>query len=209
MSLFHIFFESKPSEISANNKEYRKVIENRNSLRLSYLEDLKDRKITIDAYYANLSSLIEQSEKDIALLNKERKKINQAFSFRGRQSFHFWIFVFGLVTALLYFSSKSLYKEIKEKQSIGFQLNSIVGVTVSFFWIIHLTFFTQKDFTKNSYVIFILLCAVACAISTYLLIKYRVKLAIKKLEKEQELDEFQKLGFEFIDKVNESLLKGL
>jgi hypothetical protein len=208
MSLFHVFFHSNPPKLEAVTKEYRQVIKNRNNLRSSYLEDLKNRKISIDEYYTNFTNLTAESEQNIKRLNEKKKMINRAFSFRGRQSFHFWIFVFGLITALLYFSSLSLYKQIKEKQSIGFQINSIVGVTVSFFWMIHLIFFTQKDFTKNSYVVFILLCAVACAISIYFLMRYRVKLAIKKLEKERELDEFQKLGFEFINKVNESLLKG-
>jgi hypothetical protein len=208
LSLFHIFFESNPPKVANVVKEYRQVIKNRNNLRSSHLEDLKNRKVSIDEYYAKVTSLIEQSEKEIKSLNLERKALSQAFSFRGRKSFHFWIFAFGLVTALLYFSSKSLYKEIKEKQSIGFQINSILGVTVSFFWMIHLIFFTEKDFAKNSYVVFIFLCAVAGAISIYLLMRYRVKLAIKKLEKERELDEFQRLGFEFINKVNESLLKG-
>lgn len=209
LSLFHVFFHSKPPKLEAVTKEYRQVIKKRNNLRSSYLEDLKKRKVSIDDYYTKVTSLIGQSEKDIKRLNNKKKSINQSFSFRGRKSFHFWIFAFGLVTALLYFSSKSLYNEIKEKRSLGFQLHSILGITISFFWMIHLIFFTQKDFTANSYVVVIFLCALSCAVSTYLLMKYQVKLAIKKLEKEQELDEFQKLGFEFIDKVNQSLLKGL
>ena len=74
---------------------------------------------------------------------------------------------------------------------------------------IHLIFFTQKDFATNSYVITILALALLASISTYFLMKHRVKLAMKRLEQQKKSDEFEKMAFQFIEKVNQSIVKGI
>jgi len=96
----------------------------------------------------------------------------QDFSFRGRSSFHFWIFVFGLVTALFYFACKSLFNELAKGSTFKHQLISLSGIIVACFWLIHLLFYTQKDFQKNTYFFTILSIAVLCTIFTYFLVKY-------------------------------------
>ena len=104
---------------------------------------------------------------------------------------------------------KSLIEELRDRKPLGFQLISLSGVTVAFFWMIHLIFFTQKDFSTNSYVLTIVGLALLASISTYLLIQYRTKLALRRLEKEKKSEEFERLGFAFINKVNQSIVKGV
>ena len=84
----------------------------------------------------------------------------------------FWIFVFGLVTALMFFSCKSLFDDFSKGSNFRFQLVSITGIIISFFWMIHLIFLTQKDFTKNKYILVILLSSILLSTFTYFLVKY-------------------------------------
>lgn len=172
MSLFHVFFEASPPEVNALRKEYNEVIAKRNSLQKSYLEQLKAKTITVDEYYSLVSSLLKESKSNIKRINQEKVNVSHAFSFRGRSSFHFWIFVFGLVSALLFFSCKSLFDDLSKGSNYKFQFVSLAGIAISCFWMIHLLFFTQKDFNKNSYITLIVLSAVLCSIFIYFLIKY-------------------------------------
>ncbi len=208
MSLFHIFFNSSPPKLAQNNKDYKEIIKNRNLLQAKYLEELNQKKITSDKYYLEITKLLSESKKEIKKVNNEKRAINNEFSFRGRRSFHFWIFVFGLVLPLLFFSCKSLYQDILRGDKYKSQFLSLTGIVVSFFWMIHLIFFTQKDFSKNSYILIILVCAIFCTFFTYFLIKQKINILIKKVERGEKSDEFERLSFEFIKEVNKSILKG-
>ncbi len=172
LSLFHIFLDSKPKKIEANNLAYKETIKNRNSKQALYLEELKEGNLSVQEYYNLATSLMLNSKEKIKKINIGKRKINENFSFRGRSSFHFWIFVFGLVTALFYFSCKSLFDEFVRGSTFKHQFISISGITVSMFWGIHLIFFTQNDFNKNTYVTVIIFLAVLGAFFTYNLVKY-------------------------------------
>jgi len=172
LSLFHVFFEPTSDLIVINDNSYDLIIRKRNRLKTKYLEDLKNRKLTVDEYYASLTLLISTSKKQIDKLNKEKRQIKLDHSFLGRNSFHFWIFVFGLVTALFFFSCKSLHDDFARGSTFRFHFVSLTGIMVSGFWFIHLIFLTQKDFSQNKYVIAILLGAALFSAFTYFLVKY-------------------------------------
>ncbi len=184
MSLFHIFFSSLPTDLQQNNLDYQQVVQNRDNLLQKYLEDLHQGNITISTYYSLTTQLLRDVKKKIHLLNQEKNSIQQEHSFRGRNSFRFWVFLFGLVIALLFFSCKSLFDDITKGSGYQFQFLSITGIVVSIFWLIHLIFYTQKDFTKNSYIITILICASLSTYFIYFLVKnftYKDDIILKQL----------------------------
>jgi len=172
LSLFHVFFESKSKLISQNDKEYNSLIIENKSLTKKYREDLKNRRINIDDYLFKTNELLLDSQSKINKLNIEKRAIKNNFSFNGRSSFHFWLFVFGLVSALFYFACKSLFDEISRGSTFRHQLVSISGIIVAFFWFVHLIFYTQNDFNKNTYFFTILVLATLFSIFTYFLVKY-------------------------------------
>ena len=200
MSLYHVFFESKSPEIERNNEDYRQLVIHRNSTQDKLLEQLKKKDINVDEYLFKITALEKKSKEKIKILNREKIRIIRDFSFRGRSSFHFWLFVFGLVTLGLFFSCKSLYQDIKNGSSFKVYFISICGIVISLFWVIHLTFMTQKDFSKHSYVGMILLCSIFFSVFGYYAIKH---IASKKLRKELQLKE----AFTTIEQLQKEVLK--
>ncbi|MCH2197104.1 hypothetical protein [Kordia sp.] len=172
MSLFHIFFSAKSPKLAENNAAYKLAINDRNSLQNEYLEALKNKTISIEEYYSSVKELLSKSKEKIGAINDEKRAINFEHSFRGRNSFHFWIFVFGLVSALFFFSCKSLHNDFSRGSTVKFHLVSITGIIISFFWFIHLIFLTQNDFNKNKYIILTIVCASIFSVFTYFLVKY-------------------------------------
>ncbi len=172
LSLFHVFFDSKSDKIPSNTKTYDNAILYRDNTQKQYLEDLKNQKISVDDYYVLANDLIKISNKNLKTINDELAQINKDHSFRGRSSFHFWIFVFGLVTALFFFSCKSLHDDFSRGSTFRFHFVSLTGILISGFWFIHLIFLTQKDFIQNKYIVVILLGGILFAAFTYFLFRF-------------------------------------
>ncbi|CAM1374477.1 membrane hypothetical protein [Tenacibaculum xiamenense] len=194
MSLFHVFFSEYSYQYTEHKKIYKSIVESRDQGIMELLEN-HNKKIENTS---DKDSLIFLSQKLITDYKSHRQKISlelknykktkkqyyKEHSFRGRSSFHFWVFVFGLVSALMFFSCKSLYDDIVNGSTYRFQFISLTGIAISFFWMIHLTFFTQEDFTKNSYFLMILVCACLATFFTYFLVKnytYKDDIILKQL----------------------------
>ena len=109
MSLYHVFFESKDPGIKKNNTKYINFITERSNKINLYLQQLDNKEININEYNALVTDIFFNSRKVVKELNDEKRKLSKKFSFRGRVSFHYWLFVFGLVTLGAFFSCKSLY----------------------------------------------------------------------------------------------------
>ncbi len=172
LSLFNIFFDSKSEDIADNDKKYDKVVADRKEKTLIYRNQLKNKELCVEDFILKTDQLKLTCNKKIETLNKEKRKIKQDFSFRGRSSFHFWIFVFGLITALFYFSCKSLFDEFSKGSTFKHQFVSISGLLISGFWFIHLIFYTQKDFSKNTYFFWIFTFAILFSVFTYFIVRY-------------------------------------
>ena len=171
-SLFHIFFSPQSSEQKEHAPKYKLAVKERDSLQARYLSQLEAGEISTQDYVVNTRALAQRSKEKLIGLSATRRQLALEHSFRGRSSFHFWIFVFGLVIALLFFSCKSLYDDISKGSTFRFQFVSGAGIVVSFFWIFHLVLLTQDDFTKHKYVMALLVCALLCSVFTYFLVKY-------------------------------------
>ena len=172
LSLFHIFYEAKPPQLKIEQERYKSLVKERDSLHL-IKRNLFEKDLISKAEYLDF-------EKKHFLLYKLRLKsqsnlklkISKDFSFRGRRSFQFWIFAFGVITALFYFACKSLFDEFSKGSTFKHQLVSISGILISGFWLIHLIFLTQDDFQKHNYVILILLCALLFTVFTFYFVKH-------------------------------------
>ncbi|WP_348704756.1 hypothetical protein [Tenacibaculum sp. 190524A02b] len=194
MSIFHIFFSSVSDEYLAHKKTHKLILKERDSKTIELLNEfnekvksIKDNKSMLllsNKLLKDYKNHYKESKIKLKNYNDKKRKLVIEHSFRGRSSFHFWLFIFGLVTALLFFSCKSLYDDIVKGSAYKFQFLSLTGIAVSFFWLIHLFFFTQKDFSQNSYVAFILLCAILSTFFVYFLVKnytYKDDIILKQL----------------------------
>ena len=183
MSLFHVFFQASSKDYLTHKKTFGTILDNRDD---KNIEIIKEHVLDLKKKYPENNTLVSLGEKlisDYKLNNKNssekvkeynniKRKITSGFSFRGRSSFHFWIFIFGLVSALFYFSCKSLFDEVSKGSTFRHHLVSLSGIIVACFWLIHLLFFTQNDFNKNVYFLTILGLAVLFSVFTYFLVKY-------------------------------------
>ncbi|RBW61002.1 hypothetical protein DS884_04005 [Tenacibaculum sp. E3R01] len=183
MSLFHIFFNKYSDEYNEHYKNYSLIIKERNQVQDSLLKELGNT-LTISEYKKARVEKWKLSQNKLKIYTKKKKRLAKEHSFRGRSSFRLWIYMFGLVILGLLFSCKSLYHDIVNGSTFKFQFISITGIAVSFFWVIHLTFLTHNDFSKNSYIIILLVAGALSSCFTYFLVKnytYKDDLILKQL----------------------------
>lgn len=177
MSLYHVFFNSSDAVVNEQYSLYAKKVKERDEEIISYYQRIGDEKA--ENIYLNYKEELNKIKDHKNLYVKE-------FSFRGRASFHFWLYLFGLVTLGLFFSCKSLYQDIINGRNFKVYFISICGITISLFWIIHLFFMTHKDFNQHNYVGLILACSIMFGIFGYHSIKY---VANKKIKRKKLFEE--------------------
>lgn len=172
LSLFHIFLESKSTAQIDYAPKYKEEFQKLHKQNIDYVNQLDSGIISKEEYIQLAHQHLSSYKPILKEISEKRKQLAEEHSFRGRSSLHFWIFVFGLVAALFFFSCKSLFDDISKGSTFKFQLVSLSGILVSFFWFIHLIFLTQKDFQENNYITAILVCAVLFSFFTYYLLKH-------------------------------------
>lgn len=183
MSLFHAPFKRYSKSFLEHKKNYTKIIKERSYLQDSLLNEL-GATLSITQYKKAKKEYWKLSQNKLKAYTKKKKELITEHSFRGRSSFRFWLFAFGLVIALLFFSCKSLYHDIVNGSTFKFQFISLTGIIVSFFWLTHLLFLTQQDFNTNSYIAILLVAGALSSCFTYFLVKnytYKDDLILKQL----------------------------
>ncbi|WP_272151852.1 hypothetical protein [Tenacibaculum aiptasiae] len=120
---------------------------------------LKNNLITKEEYFV----IKEKNEKarivDFRAISKKRKMIANNLSFNGRESFHYWIWIFGIFFTLFVCASFLAIKDNRLKK-VGllkwYEPHAAIGfILVSLFWIYHTIFKTTKDFELNIYTLFL------------------------------------------------------
>ncbi|TSE08789.1 hypothetical protein [Aquimarina algiphila] len=172
LSLFHIFLEPKSKAQLDYAPKYKEEVRRLDSLQLHYITQLENKEINADQYVLIAKQHLASYEPSLKKISSVRRSLAQEHSFRGRSSLHFWLFVFGLVIALFFFSCKSLKDDFSRGSTFKFHFVSLTGILVSGFWFIHLIFLTQKDFTQNNYIAAILFGALLFSVFVYFLVKY-------------------------------------
>ncbi|WP_299124246.1 hypothetical protein [uncultured Tenacibaculum sp.] len=182
MSLFHIFWNELSHEQKSHKKTYKAIIKKRDSINYNIIEKNTKKLLSLFPENDSIKSIAESLSKgynsnfesirsNLKEYHKTKRELNKKQAFLGRSSFRFWLAYFGISVGFLFFSIKSLRNDIQKGSNFRFHFVSLTGVIVSSFWIIHFTLLTQKDFLKNTYVIFILISALLISVFTYFLVK--------------------------------------
>jgi hypothetical protein len=155
-------------------------------------DSLFKNNLILKAQYFKIKDINESKRiMDFRLISKKRRSITHAFSFNGRNSFHYWLKVFGMsltffiVACYLAFKDallhkKGLLKWYESKASISF-------IAVSLFWLYHSIFMTIKDFDNTTYILFILGVSFPLAYFIYHLVRRFFVIEKKHLENIQTL----------------------
>ncbi len=179
MSLWHIFLDEKSPEMISHSKTYTPIIKARNEGANLLLDKLKSGEISKEDYISSYETVMYKAKKDLAYYNKKKYNLAHEFSFNGRSSLSFWIFVFGMSFSFFILSLRYSYYSIKKstealKKSAVFE--SCAWISVSFFWVLHALFAKTSDFGSTTY----LLLGMLISAFTSLAIVYYIKYAVTK-----------------------------
>ncbi|MCF2875402.1 MULTISPECIES: hypothetical protein [unclassified Tenacibaculum] len=116
---------------------------------------LKNNLISINDYL----SIKEKNEKlrvqDFRKISKKRKLFANEFSFNGRNSFHYWLWAFGIFILMFIISIFSSLKDYRLKKAGLLKWYephaSIVFIFISLFWLYHTIFKKNYDFSIDIY----------------------------------------------------------
>lgn len=171
MSLFQAPFKRYSKEYSEHYKTYNSIINKRNSTQDSLLNEL-GKSLTIEKYKIEREEAWSNSQLLLKKYTSKKRKLAKEHSFLGRSSFKFWIFQFGIILLGFYFSIRSLIEDLKKDIKTGHEIISILGISISLFWLYHLFFKTANDFYAETYYLFEFLVSVGVGFFISRLIKY-------------------------------------
>ncbi|MDB0611282.1 hypothetical protein PL371_05225 [Tenacibaculum maritimum] len=171
MSLFQSPLKRHSAEYKVHYKKHAEIIKNRDAVQASLLNQL-GKTLTIEQYKEEKSKKWAESKAELSEYFKTKKKLKKEQSFLGRANFKFWLFQFGLIILGFYFSCKSLIDDLKKQIKTGHEIISIIGISVSLFWLYHLFFQTASDFYTETYLIFKFIVSLAVGYFISRLIKY-------------------------------------
>lgn len=116
--------------------------------------------ISKEKYFSIKKSNKLKRVSDFRLIAKKRKELSIQFSFNGRNSFHYWLWVFGVFLTMFVVSIFSAMKDARlhKKGLLKWYEphSSIVFITISLFWLFHTIFKSDYDFQLNIYLMFLL-----------------------------------------------------
>ncbi len=183
MSLFHVYFPRHSTELLEHKKLYKPIIAERDITHKKLIDELEKGEILVSEYLRLDKVNTSNSKAKLKSYTKRKNEIIKNDMFLGRASFRYWIFFFGLVLPILYFSFKSLINDINRENKTGHKYISIGGIAVGFFWLYHLLFRTETDFNTQTYFYLILAISLLAGFFTHKLIKY----FMKKYDREESL----------------------
>jgi len=189
MSLFHSYFDNKAPELKANYVEYKRLLKQRDSTENHLITQLNSKEISNSEFTKKFYSNKLLYKDKIKKCNNDKRNISQNFSFNGRKSFHFWLFVFGLSFSFFVLSLRFSYKQIVDSKNTNRLLRkaqimeSSAWIAISLFWVIHSIFVKNADLPKPVYGATLLLICLPIGLSIFYLIRYFVKYKLNKIEK--------------------------
>jgi hypothetical protein len=176
MSLLHIFLDEESPEMIEHAKTYRPIINTRNEGYINLLNQLKNNSISKEDYILSLESVMKTAKADLAAYNKKKYELAHEFSFNGRSSFGFWMFVFGLSFSFFVLSIRYTYFNIKNNKAKSlkksFIFESCAWISVSLFWVLHALFATTEDFSSTFYLLMGVLISILMSFAIVLYLKH-------------------------------------
>ncbi|EDP95081.1 hypothetical protein U8527_08635 [Kordia algicida OT-1] len=189
MSLFHSFFPNTTPELERNYKFYKTLLAERDSVENLLITQLENKKISNSEFRNKFYSNKTYYKKEIKNCNNEKRKIAHAFSFNGRRSLHYWLFVFGLSFSFFILSIRYTYKQLlylKKSNKLLKKaqiLESSAWISISIFWVIHSIFVRGSDLPTPVYASILFSICLLIGYSVFYLIKYFVENKLNKITK--------------------------
>jgi len=176
MSLYHVAFNEFSKEQISHKKTYKPIIYERNSKQDELLAKFENNEISKTEFLKYFKNQAKLSKEKINSYNYKKRDLAHEHSFNGRNSFHYWFFIFGLSFSFLILSIRYTYKVIKKsekgdlKKSLIFE--SIGWIGVSLFWILHTVFKRTDDLPNIVYILVWFSISVIVSTSIFFFIKH-------------------------------------
>lgn len=181
MPLIHVFYENKPKKLAENKLEYRTLLKERDSIEKSLFLMLNSDILSKESFTKKFNENKLAYKKKIKQCNIDKRKILKEFSFNGRNSFHYWLFVFGLSFSFCFLAIRYTFRIIQDSKDHYLRKSQILEAScwigISLFWVFHSLFIKKADLPTLSYAITMFVISVIIGLSIFYLIKH---LASKK-----------------------------
>ncbi len=167
----HRLLSPKNPEIAKLNKERAQLKKNWNLIESKHDSLLAINTISIADYLKIKSENSAMRIKDFRGISKKRRELVNNFSFNGRSSLHFWLWVLGIFISLLICSFFLAIKDIRLKKAGLLKWYeppaSISFIAVSLFWLYHTIFQRTKDFELSIYTLYLVLVLIPLSYFIY------------------------------------------
>lgn len=160
-TFLHRALPSKNPKITELNKERSKLRKDWNEIELKHDSLLANDLISKNDYLRIKKENKKSRFVSFTEIAKKRKIIANKFSFNGRSSKHYWMWIFGfslftfIVSCFLAIKDAKLNNEGLLKWYEPYA--SISFITISLFWLYHAVFMTKLDFIFTTYICFLMI----------------------------------------------------
>lgn len=142
--------------------------------------------ITKSQYFSVKEINEEKRKSDFRNIAKKRKILALNYSFNGRESFHYWVWIFGIFITLLICSCYLAIKDSRLKKAGLLKWYephaSVAFILVSLFWMYHTIFKTSKDFELTIYTLYLVSILVPLSYFIYHFLRRGFSIEDKLLE---------------------------
>ncbi|CAM1343851.1 hypothetical protein [Tenacibaculum amylolyticum] len=146
----------------------------------------KNNSLSKEKYFEIKERNKKQRVSDFKNISRERKALAHDFSFNGRNSIHYWLWVFGvflLMFIITIFSSLKDYKLHKAGLLKWYEpYANIVFTLISLFWLYHTIFKKNYDFSIDFYLVALLIVLIPLSYFLYHFIRRTFTIEEKLLE---------------------------
>jgi len=190
MSLYHVLFDEFSNEQISHKKTYNPIIVERNSSQDLLLDEFEKNKITKSEFLKLYKSQTNFYKEKINNYNYKKKDLALEHSFNGRNSFHYWLFIFGLSFSFFVLSLRYTFRIIYEHKNKNFKKSLLfeasAWMAVSLFWVSHTVFKKTDDLPTTIYALVTFIICFAISFSIFYVLKYMSE------RKEHTLESYRK-----------------
>jgi len=178
MSLYHVCFDDKSKKLVDHKEVYNALIDKRTQIDSELIQNLLNDSLTKQEYALAVIEHKKLFKEKLRACNNEKKNIAYDFTFNGRNSFHYWLFVFGISFSFFFLALRYTFRIISEvkngdlKKSLIFE--SIGWIAISLFWVIHTVFKKTDDLPTIIYAITMFSVCIVLGFSIFYSIKYLI-----------------------------------
>ncbi|CAM1344634.1 DUF805 domain-containing protein [Tenacibaculum amylolyticum] len=173
------------------NKKRSQLKKNWEEKELTHDNLFKNNSISKEKYFKIKEYNKKQRISDFKKISKERKALAHDFSFNGRNSKHYWFWVFGvflLMFIITIFSSLKDYRLYKAGLLKWYEpYSSIVFILISLFWLYHTIFKKNYDFSIDFYLVSLVVILIPLSYFLYHFIRRVFTIEEKLLENNRNL----------------------